>query len=166
MKEKPSEISDTKAIVRMPSAAPTMDPAIASRLLWKADPMLLLNVTTAARSNKHASLIFLSSFQAEHDQISAAKSTNVLVQVRAEFLIGMGYTYVHTHRDDNPDAGLSQEVVRLVGDDEQHTQADRRCHLQSRATSAHPPKLMDADHVSHPLIDGLYKLEGARGQPH
>ena len=50
MKEKPSEISDTKAIVRMPSAAPTMDPAIASRLLWKADPMLLLNVTTAARS--------------------------------------------------------------------------------------------------------------------
>ena len=52
MKEKPSESPDSKAIVRMPSAAPTMDPAIASRLLWKADPMLLLNVTTTARSNR------------------------------------------------------------------------------------------------------------------
>ena len=55
MKEKPSESPDSKAIVRMPSAAPTMDPNIASRLLWKADPMLLLDVTTAAKSSERFS---------------------------------------------------------------------------------------------------------------
>ena len=54
MNEKPRESPDSKAIVRMPSAAPTMDPNIASRLLWKADPMLLLDVTTAARSSERA----------------------------------------------------------------------------------------------------------------
>ena len=66
MKEKPSESPDSKAIVRIPSAAPTMDPAIASRLLWKADPMLLLNVTTAARSNKFVSQK-PSSYEAKHE---------------------------------------------------------------------------------------------------
>ena len=45
--EKPMASPERSAMMRMPSAAPTIDPTMASSALWKVAPRLLLKATTA-----------------------------------------------------------------------------------------------------------------------
>ena len=45
--EKPSARPERSAMMRIPSAAPTMDPTMASNALWNVAPRLLLKATTA-----------------------------------------------------------------------------------------------------------------------
>ena len=45
--EKPRARPERSAMMRIPSAAPTTDPTMASNALWKVAPRLLLKATTA-----------------------------------------------------------------------------------------------------------------------
>lgn len=45
--EKPVASPESSAIMRIPSAAPTIDPTMASSALWNVAPRLLLKATTA-----------------------------------------------------------------------------------------------------------------------